>query len=330
MPEAATHRLQTSRRPQLPRSRNGCLTCKRRKVRCNEEKPVCGHCSRLRLECHWKNADAPTPPAGDPARFHQPMNHTGTVTMSQQMEQPQQQTPFGDPMGFSGYVMDPLADLFAFREPSIQGSTGFDATQTDGMLMDAPTTWVSSNASDVDDTALQMTVPPILEPVENGPKWASARALFQRMAASSTMVRSAVVAFAAIQSQRSQGRASVDYRPLYDRAATELSAKLLETDGKTPAVDEELVCILTTVFLLAYIDVGYPTNLECSNAELVQLLTDRTDLAHLNIQKAHNAIQRSKKTDVGPLGLCYKMLFNLTWANAQDFREEDYLLDSTS
>ncbi|KAL1977413.1 hypothetical protein VTN31DRAFT_272 [Thermomyces dupontii] len=105
------------------------------------------------------------------------------------------------------------------------------------------------------------------------------------MAASSTMVRSAVVAFAAIQSQKFQGRAGVDYRPLYDRAATELSAKLLETDGKAPAVDEELVCILTTVFLLAYID----------------LLTDRTDLAHLNIQKAHNAIQRSKKTDIGPL-----------------------------
>lgn len=170
MPEAATRRLQTSRRPQLPRSRNGCLTCKRRKVRCNEEKPVCGHCSRLRLECHWKNADAATP-TGDTVRFHQSMNHTSTVTMSQRMEQPQQ-TPFADPLGFSGYAMDPLADLFAFREPSIQGSAGFDAAQADSMLMDAATASVSSNASDVDDTALQMTVPPILEPVENGPNWA--------------------------------------------------------------------------------------------------------------------------------------------------------------
>ncbi|OJJ44556.1 hypothetical protein ASPZODRAFT_27213 [Penicilliopsis zonata CBS 506.65] len=44
-------------RPRRPaRSKNGCLTCRRRKVRCNEEKPKCGHCSRLGLECSWRQS----------------------------------------------------------------------------------------------------------------------------------------------------------------------------------------------------------------------------------------------------------------------------------
>ena len=59
-----------------PRTRNGCLTCRyvwsfhhegrptlskyrRRKVRCDEKRPLCGHCNRLSLECEWQqNAGA--------------------------------------------------------------------------------------------------------------------------------------------------------------------------------------------------------------------------------------------------------------------------------
>lgn len=36
-----------------PRSRNGCLTCRRRKVKCDETRPVCAHCSRLSKVCDW-------------------------------------------------------------------------------------------------------------------------------------------------------------------------------------------------------------------------------------------------------------------------------------
>jgi hypothetical protein len=31
----------------------GCSTCRRRKVKCGEEKPICGRCSALRLNCEW-------------------------------------------------------------------------------------------------------------------------------------------------------------------------------------------------------------------------------------------------------------------------------------
>ncbi|KID63969.1 Zn(2)-C6 fungal-type DNA-binding domain protein, partial [Metarhizium hybridum] len=35
------------------RSRTGCFTCRRRKKKCNEEKPVCSGCKRNKLECTW-------------------------------------------------------------------------------------------------------------------------------------------------------------------------------------------------------------------------------------------------------------------------------------
>ncbi|GLA26745.1 hypothetical protein AnigIFM63326_003913 [Aspergillus niger] len=37
-----------------PRRRTGCLTCRARKVRCDEAKPTCANCTRLRLQCTYK------------------------------------------------------------------------------------------------------------------------------------------------------------------------------------------------------------------------------------------------------------------------------------
>ncbi|KAL4928632.1 Rh-like protein/ammonium transporter [Aspergillus undulatus] len=36
-----------------PRSKNGCITCRRRKVKCGEEHPICRRCSALGLCCEW-------------------------------------------------------------------------------------------------------------------------------------------------------------------------------------------------------------------------------------------------------------------------------------
>ncbi|PYH75923.1 hypothetical protein BO82DRAFT_10695 [Aspergillus uvarum CBS 121591] len=37
-----------------PRRRTGCLTCRSRKVRCDEVKPTCANCTRLHLQCTYK------------------------------------------------------------------------------------------------------------------------------------------------------------------------------------------------------------------------------------------------------------------------------------
>ncbi|KAL4907219.1 hypothetical protein BDW74DRAFT_166719 [Aspergillus multicolor] len=36
-----------------PRSKNGCSTCRRRKVKCGEERPICRRCSALDISCEW-------------------------------------------------------------------------------------------------------------------------------------------------------------------------------------------------------------------------------------------------------------------------------------
>ncbi|KAB5526270.1 fungal-specific transcription factor domain-containing protein [Coniochaeta sp. 2T2.1] len=37
------------------RNRTGCLTCRRRRKRCDGVRDVCGHCDRLNLVCHWQS-----------------------------------------------------------------------------------------------------------------------------------------------------------------------------------------------------------------------------------------------------------------------------------
>lgn len=38
----------------LKRSRNGCLQCRKRKKKCNEEHPVCSSCKHRNVECTWR------------------------------------------------------------------------------------------------------------------------------------------------------------------------------------------------------------------------------------------------------------------------------------
>lgn len=37
----------------FPRTRTGCLTCRQRKKKCDEEKPRCRACKRNKLDCSW-------------------------------------------------------------------------------------------------------------------------------------------------------------------------------------------------------------------------------------------------------------------------------------
>ncbi|CAI6042553.1 unnamed protein product [Clonostachys chloroleuca] len=39
------------------RSRNGCLTCRKRKVKCDEVHPICSHCISHRFSCDWPTSE---------------------------------------------------------------------------------------------------------------------------------------------------------------------------------------------------------------------------------------------------------------------------------
>ncbi|KAK0390047.1 hypothetical protein NLU13_3620 [Sarocladium strictum] len=40
------------------RSKTGCLTCRQRKKKCNEEKPICSGCRRNCLQCYWPTTES--------------------------------------------------------------------------------------------------------------------------------------------------------------------------------------------------------------------------------------------------------------------------------
>ncbi|KAL7921246.1 hypothetical protein ACQKWADRAFT_295939 [Trichoderma austrokoningii] len=46
-------------REKLKRSRNGCMNCRTRRVKCDEKQPACGRCSSLELPCHKPEAPIP-------------------------------------------------------------------------------------------------------------------------------------------------------------------------------------------------------------------------------------------------------------------------------
>ncbi|KAI1030230.1 hypothetical protein LB504_010373 [Fusarium proliferatum] len=59
------------------RVRSGCLTCRARKVKCDEAKPVCNNCTRLQRQCTYKprrvfrqTASADSSPPGQPSSLH--------------------------------------------------------------------------------------------------------------------------------------------------------------------------------------------------------------------------------------------------------------------
>ncbi|KAL1887658.1 hypothetical protein Sste5346_010053 [Sporothrix stenoceras] len=55
-------------RPDVQRSRTGCLTCRTRKVKCDEQRPVCRQCQRGTRTCDWPRHDAPGSPQPRPRR----------------------------------------------------------------------------------------------------------------------------------------------------------------------------------------------------------------------------------------------------------------------
>jgi len=41
------------KRPKYTRSKTGCLTCRVKKIKCDEAKPICGRCDHSQRECTW-------------------------------------------------------------------------------------------------------------------------------------------------------------------------------------------------------------------------------------------------------------------------------------
>ncbi|BCS23611.1 Zn(II)2Cys6 transcription factor [Aspergillus puulaauensis] len=248
------------RRLQHRRSRNGCLTCKRRKVRCNEEKPLCYHCRRLHLDCLWKDLDV------DSQQLSQ--SDAGEKTL----EQP-------SPTEFFDFTqsIDTIPDIFL----PVFSDFAPDLNLQDEVLLGNPS---PSPSVDIHNgEALQVDIPPILDPIENGPKGTSVQALLNSLARSSSMVRHSMAAFAVVRASPSD--TTGDFQAYYEKAASRLSQRCQEPSGTRIDGGDELRYSLATIFFLTYAD----------------LLTGRLDLAYSNLAWAHRAIQVTGTSTLGSI-----------------------------
>ncbi|KAF1953922.1 hypothetical protein CC80DRAFT_476815 [Byssothecium circinans] len=309
---------------------------RRRKVRCNERRPRCGHCERLNLDCTWNRPLAVRNHTASPSQsqpysqatvspqsaVHPHYNHglppfdgfangffdfSGPLGMGT-WDEAMLLSPNSWPSDMAGstshmeIIPQPIHQM-PLRQPfstphvpsarshgghgSISSTAERTAPQADPNSTSPFSTEGQPHTSGDDEylvsTFLQMLMPPILTPVEIGPKWASTRAFFGSMAAESTMVRSAIMAFAAMQMQRSGlgNELKRDWRPLYDSASRQLSSALAKRRKLEDGGKESLKFILASIFLLTYTD----------------LLTETLPRAHANLREAYTLIQRDSKSN---------------------------------
>lgn len=276
-------------RPQhLPRSKNGCVTCRRRRVRCNERKPRCSHCERLNLQCAWR----PRPPdtAGSSSTLP-PRVPSGFVPLddaqTQSAEPVSLDWDFNDLIWHDTSALDPsTADWFAVGDPGdtfaapdhaarsgqVQHSSthSTSAVQTDFAVSRSyaastgshqPNIDASSPASSVDggghalvEHFLASDVPPILASIEVGPRWTSTKMLFASLASQSSMVRHAITAFSALQLEAQNPAVRSEHRILYSKASRQLSSYITSAQTEPGKVAPELSSALAAAFFLAYAD----------------------------------------------------------------------------
>lgn len=158
---------------------------------------------------------------------------------------------------FPDFYMGDFGDSMAPGGVDLQGSAVF-STDLGGALrgnLPSPDTASSNTNPDMEDS-VEFHTPRILDPVDNRPICAALRVQLDEMANSSSMVRCAMTAFAALQS-RPKGSNPEYYRKYYDEASAELSNKFHQRGEKNILTNcGELGCVLTTVFFLTYINVS--------------------------------------------------------------------------
>ncbi|KAL5630700.1 hypothetical protein BROUX41_000572 [Berkeleyomyces rouxiae] len=72
MPPSKPAPYPSKARSHFSRSRNGCLTCRSRRKKCDEVKPICGSCDVGKRSCKW-------PPPSRPNQFHDGVSSTSSL-----------------------------------------------------------------------------------------------------------------------------------------------------------------------------------------------------------------------------------------------------------
>ncbi|KAI6503257.1 hypothetical protein MCOR11_000859 [Pyricularia oryzae] len=337
------------------RSKNGCLTCRRRKVRCDENRPHCGHCQRLNLACQWRMSSATTDgattssdarPSPAAPRTHARRPREERVSNPQNASTPCvrrtmrglgcQQAQGHAPATIQASGVDQFFDYATFlwtdggllghteleldsdwMTPDNQGNVDLDfslvssATRPSESRAVRPTGQsLSPPAAAGDETALQgaegdllryfvnSVVPPLLE-VETQKKWNTMRHVLLSMATTSSMVRSAILAFASLLRCRRETPWMQTTQVHYQAASDELARAGENSDQDLVKYSKKRKDLLATLFFLCYIDI----------------LEERMDTTHANLKRAYEVFSLGHGSDFDPVEMQI-----LSWIRLLDAR----------
>ena len=315
-----TQEEDTSSRRRLPRSHNGCLTCRRRKVRCNEQRPRCSHCERLNLQCTWRPIRLPSrqPQSQD----QDPQQQSHLRESMPLLLAPQQQASLSFDFNndlwqdISGFDLDWSSDASQVLRDGQQWPVVLDVDESipgrayphdsntrlndsvqlgpEQLCHFSPGSWTSA-LSDVDgernslvEHFLASIVPPILAGVEVGPRWTSAKLLLISLATASGMVLDAVAAFSALHSSDTDQDAASIPSVYYGRSKEQVVHHIELCNGKHEIDSEGLQHALVAIFFLSY------SALLCNHTEDAhRLLQQGTQL--LRMASSHQLVPTVKR-----------------------------------
>ncbi|PON21659.1 hypothetical protein TGAM01_v209397 [Trichoderma gamsii] len=289
------------------RSRCGCLTCKRRKVKCDEQRPRCSHCERLNLECKWRplhavalskqrtdtNGERPT---GDGQPITSPSTERSPTVSGLRTLQAMDEV-----FDYASFMWDPSSSLWQQESPDMTttialeanliGSGSFMNRHADPLTIN---TYPNSTAIQEDGDQLigqnlsgsseklmeffiKSAIPPIIAGVESQRKWSSIRQGLVAMSKSSRVLRCAILAFSNTLLCRSNPSWAIDDQNHYQEAVIEV-----ETHDPDSLSEHSLAreCLLAALFFLSYVDI----------------IETRLDMAHRYLKQAYTIFQRGDKT----------------------------------
>lgn len=134
-----------------PKRKTGCITCRKRKVRCDESKPICKNCTRLQLGCTYTDgrrnslrSRSGTVPLQDSQSVQSVVSSKSGIVMEDEMYlDPLTSLPFDAqaPIQQQQYQAEPrLTEIHCHQtfQPSIETSGGWGPASTPESLLTSP------------------------------------------------------------------------------------------------------------------------------------------------------------------------------------------------
>lgn len=284
---------------------------RRRKVKCDEQRPRCSHCERLNMECKWPPRHNP----GSRRRQHEVAIVGSDVNrvppspfteISNNSTSPSHTSPFhplqavDEVFDYASFMWD-SRDFWQQSQPDIGQTSGLDAhlvlqdatphvTFSESTLPSGapesstrpssavvPELPISSDCSSrLMEYFAHSAIPPILAEVETQKKWLAIRQVVMEMADTSDLVRCAILAFSNVLLSRSNSSVVPCGNNHYEGAAVAME-NLAASSFTQHSHRRE--CLLAALFFLTYVDI----------------LESNLSSAHSNLERAYRIFQQGHK-----------------------------------